>query len=540
MIILKNNDIYLCYFNNPLCCINNYFFKLIKLDNFKIIYSANKSIEEVNFKYDDFNYYHCNLKGALNYFKTNDINFDKVILFTLLLNPYDRYNNFYKVINDSSKKTHEEFNKYVLEETHFINFAPNKFRMFDKYIINNLIRFENLENDISIFCNKYNIKFRINETIKREVNFNNEKSIEFNKSTKNFIDSHFGLDFIEYNNDYNPYYKNTFAVLMPVFNEYNYLNYFIEYHKNLGFDKFYVLIDDSSEIQNDYIIKEYLIGFVKFYRIKDIYNSEECRQIMLYANHKSKLIHLALQNIFKTIEEDYVISLGTDSFLYLNGLNIRDFLFKNKIHYGVSQIFFNWIEIFNKNIENEYNLLNELSKENYSYNFTNHFFTLCQKKHIDNLDITSHFYRSKQITNLCWCNNQIFELNKSNNFNDIVNLKKNTVIYEFGCIIHFLYRNIKDIFVKSYYNWNNDKKKISSIINKLITTNTFEKSNIGTGFRLEYLHRLKHKKCDIILKINNKFDEIYRDDNSKLFKNVLIASNINEEQLIEWFNTYIK
>jgi hypothetical protein len=547
MIILKNNDIYLCYLNNPCCHINNYFLKTVKFTEYNIIYASNKSLEEVDFNYDNYRYYHCNLKGAIDYFNNEKINLDNVLFITLLNDPFERYISLYDNSADKnfyykdSKTLEDDFNRYILEENHFKNFFPYKFRTFKKHKIDNLIRVENFENDIISFCQEHNINFELNkeliDELIKDVNIKKQKYIFKNKSIE-YIDYNFNLDFIEYKSHINPYYKNTFAILIPVFNEYSYINFFIEYHKNLGFDKFYILIDDSSDIQPDYKIKENLLPYIKFYRLTNIYSQKQINDIMFNSKHKSKLVHTALQYIFTEIVEDYVITLGADSFLYLNELNIRDFLFKNNIDYQVIQIFFNWIKVFNKNIDSQYNILNELNSENYTYCSSDHFFTLCQKKHIENLDITSHFYKCKpNIKNICWCNNEIFILDYNNVFNDIINFKKNDYIPDYGCIIHFIFRNIKDIFIKSYYSWNNDKKNISKMINDLINNKKKPDQMIGTGFRLDYLHHLRSPNKKSYLKFNFNYKSI--DININLFDNMLNETNINEKTFMKWLDEYI-
>jgi len=534
MIVLKNSNKYLCYLNNPCCYINNYFFKIVNFKNFNILYKASKSIEEVNFDYDDYNYYHCNLKGAINYFKENNIDLDNVIFFAILLNPYDRYINFY----NSSNTNNDKFDEHLIIDNHFINFFPDKFRIFKKYKIDYIIKFENFKEDLDFFCNEINIDFEINNNIFEKIEINERNNYNFNELFSKFIENNFKIDLIEYSFKNNHYYKKSFAIMIPIFNEYDYINFFIEYHKNLGFDKFYILIDDSSEIQADYIIKDNLIPYLEFFRLTDIYSKSDINNILFNANHKSKLVHTALQYIFSKINEDYVITLGADSFLYLNELTIQDFLFKNNISSDITQIFFNWINIFNKNFDNEYNLLNELNNEKYTYSFSNHFFTLCQKKYIENLDITSHFYKCKKnIKNICWCNNETFVLDNNNVFNDIVNLKNNNFIPEYGCVIHFIFRNIKDIFIKSYYSWNNNKDNISKIINNLIKNNDHPKKILGTGFRLDFLDYLKSKNKKLNFKFNFNYKSIVIEN--FLFKTMLNEINIDEKIFFEWIDKYI-
>jgi hypothetical protein len=55
--------------------------------------------------------------------------------------------------------------------------------------------------------------------------------------------------------------NKTFAIITPILYEHPYINYFIEYHFNLGFDKIYLLIDNFTCEQDEYIINnKYMVN----------------------------------------------------------------------------------------------------------------------------------------------------------------------------------------------------------------------------------------------------------------------------------------
>jgi hypothetical protein len=68
--------------------------------------------------------------------------------------------------------------------------------------------------------------------------------------------------------------EKTYAAIVPVYLEQNYINFFIEYHVALGFNKIYILVDDSTESEENYIIFDELKPYVNLIKYSDLYDKE--------------------------------------------------------------------------------------------------------------------------------------------------------------------------------------------------------------------------------------------------------------------------
>jgi len=67
----------------------------------------------------------------------------------------------------------------------------------------------------------------------------------------------------------------TFSVITPVLNEHLFIDYFIQYHLNIGFNHIYILIDNINVNQESYIIDNKCIPQVTFINMTSIVNTEE-------------------------------------------------------------------------------------------------------------------------------------------------------------------------------------------------------------------------------------------------------------------------
>jgi hypothetical protein len=206
MLIFTNNVNIFCYLFNPKCgtfTFNNVIIPQIK-DKYKILYQAKKSLEE-GYTYNSFEYYHCNLEGAVNYMEKNNINPSNVIFFTTIRDPIERYISAYnyslnyekmtKLFPDS-KNTIEDFEKYVIGDKHFIHFIPSKFRFFKKYSVNNVIRLENFKEDFEIFFKKYKLDIDCSRISSTKLNTTtNKEVIYFSVNTVKLIKNKFKEDY---------------------------------------------------------------------------------------------------------------------------------------------------------------------------------------------------------------------------------------------------------------------------------------------------------------------------------------------------------
>ena len=210
MLIFTNNINIFCYLFNPKCgtfTFNNIIIPQIK-DKYRIIYQAKNSLEE-GYTYNSFQYYHCNLEGAINYMKQNNIDYSKVIFFTTIRSPIERYISAYNYtlnyekitkLYPDSKNINEDFEKYVMNDTHFINFIPSKFRIYKKDSVNNVIRLENFKDDLDSFLKKNKLNINCSKISSTKLNTStNKEEIYFSVNTINIIKKRFKEDYTSAN-----------------------------------------------------------------------------------------------------------------------------------------------------------------------------------------------------------------------------------------------------------------------------------------------------------------------------------------------------
>lgn len=325
--------------------------------------------------------------------------------------------------------------------------------------------------------------------------------------------------------------EKTFAIITPILYEHTYINYFIEYHLKLGFDKIYFLIDNFTCEQDEYIINnQSLVDKVKFYYTKDLVSREEQLQ---YVNHeKTHIVHRALQNVYKYVIEDYTILLGVDSFLYLDNLTIKEFCDKyNLIKLDVSQIMFKWIVLVNFDYKSNYSLLKDIhDKQNIHKMYNPTYFTLGNRHKVNHPSSDTHHYVIKNENDTIWCNNEIYKINNTHNFYNIVDMMENNRV-RIGCIYHFMARDMLDVIIKTYYYWNKSSKVLKESILKFISTNS---NNFSDRFSYFYMGTDNHLIINkVTLNVDNE-NQTYNND--KLINKFLIDNNLSVEQLLECAN----
>jgi hypothetical protein len=213
MIVFKYGDTFFCYLCNPKCgthtfyrlwyCFLRYFTQMI--------YFANSLLN--NSEYSDYKYYHCNLEGAIHFFKERQIDLKKVVFFTTIRNPFERvlsnywYNLKFSHPNklDNSITQQEDFNTFVLNSGHFNQFEPKNFRFNKDYNVY-VLRLENWDEDFEMFSRSHN--FPQNKKIslnKLKLNESKRSSkLEFNDEIRKYILYNYSMDFIDGKYDVNP------------------------------------------------------------------------------------------------------------------------------------------------------------------------------------------------------------------------------------------------------------------------------------------------------------------------------------------------
>jgi hypothetical protein len=150
MIVFTYDGRVFCYLVNPKCGTHTfqYFLNNIMVTSelFKFFHAGSGQPLDSNniIEYSNYNYYHCNLEGAINFFKIKNINLENVVFFTTIRNPFERMlSNYWYCLKfckcekiNKNLTQQEDFNEYVLTNFHHKNFEPNKFRFTKNYSIN--------------------------------------------------------------------------------------------------------------------------------------------------------------------------------------------------------------------------------------------------------------------------------------------------------------------------------------------------------------------------------------------------------------------
>ena len=338
-------------------------------------------------------------------------------------------------------------------------------------------------------------------------------------------------------------FNKTFAILTVVLLEHQYINYFVEYHIKLGFNKIYIVIDNTDTIQDEYIIKEEFKPFVILLDILKYITIEEHNNIS-YAKligHKSGFIQNILQRIYKLhIQEDYTILLGIDSFLFLNNLTIQEYFLKFNIPDDVCEIIFKWVNLYNNVYKSTYNLFENIDSKSINKKYNHHFFTMGNRKLVIEPSGDSHNYNIKENTGKIWFNNSIYNITNNDNFKTIVDKIGSDTNYENtnnGCIYHFYMRSVLDMFIKTYFYWSNKTNKIDKI-------NGIRNVIMNNGSLIERLSILHIKNYNWYDKINNvtlNIDSINANDCTyydKFINLMLSECDISKENFDAWIKKW--
>jgi hypothetical protein len=214
MFVFKYKENIFCYLVNPKCGTHTFtnFYRsvLSQLDFFIELHVSSEQPVDCNnlIEYSNYNYYHCNLEGAINFFKIKNINLENVTFFTTIRNPFERmlsnywyrlkYNKCDKM--DSSLTQQEDFNNCVLNGYHHKFFEPKKFRFSEDYPVHvHVLRLENWSEDFKLFCEKHNLCCEKTHLLKDVVlNTSSRKQIlNFNQEVTKYIVDNYLLDFKE-------------------------------------------------------------------------------------------------------------------------------------------------------------------------------------------------------------------------------------------------------------------------------------------------------------------------------------------------------
>lgn len=206
MIIFNTDGIVFCILDNPKCGSSTlrawYITTLHRQTN--VIFESSDVLNHGN--YADPNYAHCNLEGAVKFLETRkDIDINKVVFITTIRNPVKRYISAYyyslnysnvPLFDPSSKSVDEDFVEYLLKETHFQHFYPEKFRVYENYKVYT-INLESMYDDFVRLLKSFNVHLDCG-MLKEYTNQSKQKeSIPMSIETLDFIKDKFMLDYVD-------------------------------------------------------------------------------------------------------------------------------------------------------------------------------------------------------------------------------------------------------------------------------------------------------------------------------------------------------
>ena len=193
MIIFKKDNQIFCIFNNPKCgssTISKFIYPQIK-KKYKIIHHKKACISKTG--YDNINYNHCNLKGAVKYLEKKKLmnKYAKSVVFIISVRePVKRVisSYYYELkLKKLNKWKYDDVNKDIekfLSWNHIQQFYPNNYRFYKNHTMTDLIRLEHLQKDFKKVNDKYGLGLDISNLNKKKVKFNNNNPENNSNSPK--------------------------------------------------------------------------------------------------------------------------------------------------------------------------------------------------------------------------------------------------------------------------------------------------------------------------------------------------------------------
>jgi len=336
-----------------------------------------------------------------------------------------------------------------------------------------------------------------------------------------------------------------YSILTVIKNEHDYINQFIEHHLNIGFSFFYIIVDNICYEQEDYlqVIQEKYKKYVKIYLLDKYFDENTCNNI----KNNNLNIHDLWINYFNNIilnevKEDWILAIGLDSYIYLNGENIDTFI--KKLDTDIFEVVFPWFCLYN---------LDNVSNEDFTHNINkfyttkhDHIYSMAYVKNIEKIFSNSHYFIPKTLTQKIYiCDNKYIIKNKYISSHLEIFDHAHFNIFDLNCPKNFSFhvqiRNYDEIILKDFFSWNfiNDEKKDS--LKKLISNNNFENfrklsRSLRIGFFLDGKTRYKKINIDnlfIIKEYNNKNTNLY---SKKKINELLNDLDIKEED----YNKFIE
>jgi hypothetical protein len=283
------------------------------------------------------------------------------------------------------------------------------------------------------------------------------------------------------------------SIVTMVKHEHDFINAWIEYHYKLGFSHFYILVDNITEKQKDYVIEEQYRQYVSLIHTNDDDINFYNEYIQNDGAHLSGVLHgLLNKKIIQNniIKEQWVTVVGVDQYIYLNSNTIQEYL--NHIEEKCTQVIFPWSFCFiNNNNSNFDNFLENCKSYKSIYSLGGHSNGIIRTCNLLYLSGDSHSFVSKTPQQKVFIINEYYIMPNhlhSFDFFDIAQQKLNTLPFDQIKMssFHILLRNVNEFFIKHKFSWNRTKQHNQDEINNYffnLSANIKHNSNIDKGFR---------------------------------------------------------
>jgi hypothetical protein len=349
---------------------------------------------------------------------------------------------------------------------------------------------------------------------------------------------------------------NTASILTMAKHEHDFINPWIEYHINLGFSHFYILVDNVLEKQPEYIIEENLKQYVSLIYIdeNDVveFLGNNSREIIKGGHHFSYIQHNLLNHKIiyaNIINEDWVTAIGIDQYMYLNGNTIQYYL--KYINDTCTQIIFPWsFCCFNNNDSNFDNFLENIQLyKNYYSGTRGHSNGMIRTKNLLYIRGDSHSFVSNTSTQQIFISDEYYEMP---NYLDtwsvfkIVDEKLSSTLFNELNIssFHIMLRNVNEYFIKNLFYWDNTNNELleNSFVQLVSDIRNKTKDILQILNKNRNLDTL-NQNCNDFLKysIELKFPKIESKNNTDHYNNLILNElykyNITKEEFESWKRT---
>lgn len=244
--------------------------------------------------------------------------------------------------------------------------------------------------------------------------------------------------------------------------EHDFINQWIEYHYKLGFSHFYILVDNLTEKQKDYVIEEQFKQCVSFIHTNDADIKFYKVSLEYEPQHLSGILHELLNSkIVNTdiIKEKWVTAIGMDQYFYLNNnITIQEYL--NNIEEKCTQIIIPWSFCFFNNNNSKFdNILENCKSYKNIYGWVGHSNGLVRTCNLSKLNQNSHSFESKTPQQKVFIIDEYYIMPScldTHYFFNIVQQKLNNLPFDKINIssFHIFLRNVNEYFIKPRLCWN--------------------------------------------------------------------------------------